>query len=260
VLSLHAAGNTWLEARRDIFLRDLVQDFIEAKLYLDMLGHQLQSTNALPYRLLDEWLGSENKKGSLWNLKDQCHNLFRNRSTNANLYEHLFDWTIGSIFHEAIKLKENSYQMETYKPLLEQANCQLNAELARIVRDYFEVIEDARKNLVEEIEQIDHLFSNALLHLIEILPLYRDNILLVRYLLENTKQLSEKVFGKKAFNQILRVMFPHGLVSAYLCVAEKCIQSGWYRDATRYLKKALRLDAANTKALELLQKAEQELI
>jgi hypothetical protein len=259
VQSINNTENTWLAARRDIFLRDLVQDFIEAKLYLDMLRHQHQSTDSLPYRLLDEWLGSETKKGSLWNLKDQCHNLFRNSGTKANLYEHLFDWTIGSIFHEAIKLKEDAYQMETYKPLLEQANCQHNAVLTRIVRDYFEVIEDARKNLVEEIERINHLFSKALLHLIEILPLHRDNILLVRYLLENTKQLSEKVFGKQVLNQILRAMFPHGLASAYLCVAEKCMQSGWYRDAARYLKKSLRLDAANTKAIELLQLVKHEL-
>lgn len=251
--------NVWLESRRDVFLRDLVQDFIEAKLYVDILCEEHRTNATLPYSQLDAWIGTETKKGALWNLKDQCHNLFRNSGTKSNLYEHLFDWTIGSIFHEAIKLKEDAYQLETYKPLLEQEIYQHNAVLARTIRDYFEVIENARKNLAEEIERINHLFSKALLHLIEILPLHRENILLMRFLLDNTKQLSEKVFGTKAFNQIVRALFPEGLVSAYLCVAEKCIQSGWYRDATRYLKKALRLDAANEKALQLLQKAEQEM-
>jgi len=252
--------NFWLESRRDVFLRDLVQDFIEAKLYVDMLRAEHRTTATLPYNMLDAWIGSEIKKSALWNLKDQCHNLFRNSGTKSNLYEHLFDWTIGSIFHEAIKLKEDSYQMETYKPLLEQGIYKQNAELSRIVGDYFEVIENARKNLAEELERINHLFSKALLHLVEILPLHRDNILLVRFLLDNTKKLSEKVFGKKTFNQIVHTMFPEGLASAYLCVAEKCIQSGWYRDATRYLKKVVKLDATNKKALELLQKAEQETI
>jgi hypothetical protein len=251
--------NVWLESRRDIFLRDLVQDFIEAKLYVDMLREEHHATATLPYSRLDAWIGSETKKGALWNLKDQCHSLFRNSGTKSNLYEHLFDWTIGSIFHEAIKLKEDSYQMETYKPLLEQEGYKQNLIFSRIVRDYFEVIENARKNLAEEIERINHLFSKALLHLIEIVPLHRDNILLVRFLLDNTKKLSEKVFGTKAFNQIVRTLFPEGLASAYLCVAEKCIQSGWYREATRYLKKAVKLDAANEKALEFLQKAEQEI-
>lgn len=250
--------NFWLESRRDVFLRDLVQDFIEAKLYVAMLREEHRTTATLPYSLLDEWIGSETKKGALWNLKDQCHNLFRNKGAKSNLYEHLFDWTIGSIFHEAIKLKEDSYQMETYKPLLEQESYKQNAVLSRIVSDYFEVIENARKNLAEELERINHLFSKALLHLIEILPLHRDNILLVRFLLDNTKKLSEKVFGKKVFTQIVHTMFPEGVASAYLCVAEKCIQSGWYRDATRYLKKALKLDATNKKALELIQKAEQK--
>jgi len=82
----------------------------------------------------------------------------------------------------------------------------------------------------------------------------------VRFLLDNTKRLSVEVFGKKTFNQIVRAMFPEGMAAAYLCVAEKCIQNGRYREAIRYLKKALRLDATNQKAIELLQKAEQELI
>ena len=252
--------NCWLESRRDVFLRDLVQDFIEAKLYVDILRKEHRTNATLPYSLLDAWIGSETKKGALWNLKDQCHSLFRNSGTKSNLYEHLFDWTIGSIFHEAIKLKEDAYQLETYKPLLEQEIYQHNAVLARTIRDYFEIIENARKNLAEEIERINHLFSKALLHLIEILPLHRDNILLMRFLLDTTKKLSKKVFGTKAFNQIVHTLFPEGLASAYLCVAEKCIQSGWYREATRYLKKALKLDAANKKAFELLQKAEKELI
>ena len=252
--------NMWLESRRDVFLRDLVQDFIEAKLYLDVLRKEHNATDTLPYNLLDSWIGSETNKGALWNLKDQCHNLFRNSGTKSNLYEHLFDWTIGSIFHEAIKLKEDSYQMETYKPLLEHERYQHNAVLARIVKDYFDVIENARKNLAEEIERINHLFSKALLHLIEILPLHRGNTLLVRFLLDNTKTLSVEVFGKKAFNQIVHAMFPEGIAAAYLCVAEKCIQNGRYRDAMRYIKKTVRLDATNQKAIELLQRAQQELI
>jgi tetratricopeptide (TPR) repeat protein len=252
--------NLWLESRRDIFLRDLVQDFIEAKLYIDVLREEHSKTGTLPYCLLDTWVGSETKKGALWNLKDQCHSLFRNRLSKSNLYEHLFDWTIGSIFHEAIKLKEDSYQMETYRPLLEQEIYKQNVDLSQIVNDYFDVIENARKNLAEELERINHLFSRALLGLIKILPLYRDNILLVRFLLDNTRKLSENVFGKKAFNHIMRSMFPEGIAYAYLHVAEECMQSGWYRDAARYLKKALKLDATNKKALELLQKAEQEII
>jgi hypothetical protein len=252
--------NRWFEERKDLFFKELVHTFLESKVFFDQLYQHYRVQKAVLFEHMEYWIGSEIKKGPLWTLKDTSHMLFRQSGSKLTLSEYLFDWTVGSIFHEAMKLKEDAYQMETYKPLLEQANCQHNAVLARIVRDYFEVIEDARKNLVIEIERINQLFSKALLHLIEILPLHRENILLVRYLLENTKQLSEKVFGKKAFSQILRVMFPHGLVSAYLCVAEKCIQSGWYRDAARYLKKSLRLDAANTRAIELLQLVEQELI
>ena len=58
----------------------------------------------------------------------------------------------------------------------------------------------------------------------------------------------------------MHTMFPEGLAAAYLCVAEKCMQHGWYRDAIRYAKKALRLDAANETARELLRKADIKLL
>jgi hypothetical protein len=250
--------NPWLETKRDIFLRDLVHDFIEAKLYADMLYEKHSETAHLTYSLLDEWVGSENAKGPLWNLKDLCHNLFRNKGTKSNLYEHLFDWIIGSIFHEAIKLKEDAYQVETYKPLLEQESFKHPESLSHITTEYFEVIENARTNLSVELARIHALFSKALSQLIEILPLYRDNILLVRFLLDNAKLLSEKVFGQKKFNNLIQDMFPEGMVGAYLFVAERCMQGGWYREAVRYVKKALKIDAANKKAHELLQKAAQE--
>lgn len=257
---MHKMENPWLEAKRDIFLRDLVHDFIEAKLYADMLYEKHSESAYLTYSLLDKWVGSENAKGPLWNLKDLCHNLFRNKGTKSNLYEHLFDWIIGSIFHEAIKLKEDAYQVETYKPLLEQESLKHPESLSHITKEYFEVIENARTNLSAELVRIHALFSKALSQLIEILPLYRNNILLVRFLLDNAKLLSEKVFGKKKFNNLIQDMFPEGMAGAYLFVAERCLQGGWYREAVRYVKKALKIDATNKKAHELLQQAAQETI
>ncbi len=250
--------NPWLESKRDILLRDVVHYFIEAKLYADMLYKKHGTTTTLPYGLLDEWVGSENAKGLLWNLKDLCHDVFRNRGSKSNVAEYLFDWIIGSIFHEAMKLKEDAYQVENYMPLLEQEPVKNHKASSPMTQEFLEVIENARTNLAAELMRIHTLFSRALTQLLDILPLYRDNVLLVRFLLDNAKLLSDKIFIKKTFTILIQNMFPEGLVGAYLFVAERCMQGGWYREAARYLKKALKIDAANKKAHDLLQKAAQE--
>ena len=53
----------------------------------------------------------------LYNLKEQCHSLFRYKGKKPiQKKEWLLDLVIGSIFHEAMKLRENIYQMEVYRP------------------------------------------------------------------------------------------------------------------------------------------------
>lgn len=248
--------NTWLASRKDIFLKGLIQDFFEAKVCFDSLCDTYRQSSTVPYRRLDTWIGTETKKGSLWNLKDQCHRLFRNAGSKNNPYEYLFDWTIGSIFHEAIKLKEDAYQLESYKPLLELEVYKKNEALTKIIHEYFPVIENARSNLKDELTRIGELFSKAILLLKEIIPLYRDNILLVRFLLDTSRKVPENLFGKDSFGNILHRMFPEGLPAAYLAVAEKCITGGRPGDAVKYLKRVLQIDHKNDRALGLLKQLE----
>src|SRR4030042_6654678 len=53
----------------------------------------------------------------LYNVKEQCHAIFRYIETGPfHKKEWLLDLDIGSIFHEAMKLRENIYQIEVYRP------------------------------------------------------------------------------------------------------------------------------------------------
>ncbi len=249
---------SWYESRKDIFIRDLLRDFFEAKNFFDVLYNNYKTISAVPYSQVDIWIGTETRKGPLWTLKDQSHRLFRHSGDKKNLFEHLFDWTIGSIFYAAIKLKEDAYQIESYKPLLEHEASKENKALSKIINEYFNVIESAQKNLKTELDRINALYNKAIFHLIEILPLYRNNVLLVRFFLDNKKKLLDKIFGKQSYNHILERMFPDGLQNAYLTVAEKCVTSGWPKDARRYLKKALQVDNKNQKANELLKTLKEQ--
>ena len=86
----------WLEQRKDIFVRNLVQDYL--KNYFDGVQAQYKKEGSLPYSMLDIWVGTETDKGPLWNLKEQSHRLYRKNRSSISLYENLFDWVVGSIF------------------------------------------------------------------------------------------------------------------------------------------------------------------
>lgn len=244
--------NSWLESRREFFLRNLVQDFFEAAIYFDRFCNEHQLTGLVAYSTLDAWIGTESLKGPLWNLKDQCHRLFRNNEQN-NLYEHLFDWCIGSIFHETIKLKEDAYQLEAYRPLLELEVYRLDKTFALIIDEYRAVIENARSSLSDELSRIRQLFEKALAHLKSIFPSHCSNMLLVRFLLDNERLLAHKSFGRGYGKALLSAMFPEGLHSAYLAAAGHCIANDRQQGAVRYLKKAAALDPDNAEALRLLR-------
>jgi len=251
---------SWFMSRKNIFLRDLLDDFFDAKIYFDMIISTYNKNSSIPFTMLDAWVGTESNMGPLWGLKNQSHRLFRKTKHKNSLYEPLFDWTMGSIFHEAMKLKEDVYQVETYKPLLEieVANWKHDKALSRTIKEYFQLIEHSNKDLESELINIGKLFSKAVLHLREILVSHKNNILLLRYLLDNKKAV-EKTFGNNSFYEILNKMFPDGIHEAYLSAACGCFEHGWYQDADKYLKKVFKADLKNKRAQKLAEKLQDKL-
>ena len=246
--------NSWLKLRKDFFLRDLFRDFFDAKIYFDKICKTYNNSSSVPFKMMDTWVGTEKENGPLWSLKEQSHKLFRNSHYKSSLFEHLFDWIMGSIFHESMKLKEDSYQVESYKPLLELevSTHNDNKVLSKIISEYFSLIEKANHNLKEELESVNELFSKAIFHLREILIFHKNNILLLRFFLDNKKDI-EKVFGKGSFTSLTNQMFPKGIHEAYLLAAKDCTENGWYKDAEKYLKNALKADAKNKEAQTLFK-------
>jgi hypothetical protein len=61
-------------------------------------------------------LVGDSESNILFRLKGRCHALFRSDPTLTLEVrrEVLFDLTVGSLFHEAMKLRENLYQQEVY--------------------------------------------------------------------------------------------------------------------------------------------------
>ena len=186
-------NNHWILDRREVFERDLIQEFFEAKLFFDSIVRTYRHNETVSFEQLDTWVGTDENKGPLWLLKDHSHRLYRRNSHAGSLFENLFDWTVGSIFHETIKLKEEAYQIESYKPLLELKvnNKTYDETLGGIIREYFVLIERAKENVPPGVHNIEELFSKALYHLHEIIYASRDNMLVLLLLLAEEKKASE---------------------------------------------------------------------
>ncbi len=241
-------NKTWFETRKDVLLRNLVAGVFEAKIFFDKILKDFRKTSHVPYATMDKWIGSENTKGSLWRIKDTSHKLFRNPEDLSTPYENLFDWSLGSIFHEAIKLKEDAYKIDSYKPLLEKflKNKQVTSDISSIIYEHFSMIEDTNKEIQREINNIENLFIKTFNYLYMIFPAQKNNLLLLRFIIDNNSTF-EMIFGKCSTQTLLKKMFPENATVPYLLIAEHCILGGWTEEADKYFKEASRIDNKNRK-------------
>ncbi|MFQ5965585.1 MAG: hypothetical protein ACE5KZ_15015 [Candidatus Scalinduaceae bacterium] len=183
----------------------------------------------------------------LFNLKNNCHNLFRDdRMQKSTEKEKLFDLAIGSIFHEAMKLREDLYQLKVYGPrynALEKKTEKSGYE-KQFINQFTKIIVRANQRLFEEFEETKILFEDTMNQIKDLLPEYAKNGLVIRFLLEN-ESLVNGVYGNNGLNDLCKIMFENGYIDA-LCVAARSYAiSGFYDNVENMLKQALDLDKDN---------------
>jgi tetratricopeptide (TPR) repeat protein len=196
-------------------------------------------------RFLDIGLWVDDKGQSLlYNLKEECHSLFRYQGKKPiHKNEWLLDLVIGSIFHEAIKLRENIYQMEVYRPKY----LQYKSKFGKIgygkiyIRLFERIILKAKQGVAEGMEETRSLFKDAILQLIDLFRESSQNTFLVRFLLENLTLLQE-VYGSKKAKEIFGLMFGKGLLDAYQLAGRSYLQSEHYDLASSYFLRALKMN------------------
>lgn len=71
----------------------------------------------IPFEKIRELVGDD-EGAVLFRMKEKCHSLFRTDEFGSEVVRHeaLFDLALGSLFHEAMKLRESLYQRDVYGP------------------------------------------------------------------------------------------------------------------------------------------------
>lgn len=223
----------WLEEHKPMLFRDLVSDYFDNRIFWKKLLETFQTSGQLPYPMLEHWVGSETRKGKLWNLKDQCHRLLRNNDLQrGSLLKYFFDWIIGSIFHQCMKLKEDVYLLEAYAPRYEKitGRLDLNSSIAQTVQEMEHRINTIRTSLKKELEEVASLFQAADRHLLRLFPQHAHNALLARFMIHDRNKI-EQVYGKNSLDSILEAMYPAGRHEAYYMAGISYLEGGWYEEA-----------------------------
>jgi hypothetical protein len=182
----------------------------------------------------------------LYNIKEHCHSLFRHiGKAPVHRNEWLLDLVIGSIFHEAMKLRENIYQMEVYRPRYLQYKSKVRKSAYEYEKDYLQqferIVSKAKQGLQEGMEETRSLFKDAVAQLVDFFKGNSNNPYLVRFLLEH-KPLLQKVYGSKGAKELFNLIFEKGLLDAYSLAGRSYLQSEHYDLSSHYFSKASKME------------------
>lgn len=181
----------------------------------------------------------------LFNLKKICHSLFRGNHFSSDK-EQLLDLAVSSLFHEAMIIRENCYQVETYGPKAKflEGKPQKDPHEKKFLKELDRTLERARKRLSVELRDTNALLSETLEQLKDFITSYPENGLLIRFLVEN-EALVREVLGSEGLENIFSATFKKGRLEALHMAAKSYCSSGYYRQAADAIKKAMALTTDN---------------
>jgi tetratricopeptide (TPR) repeat protein len=166
--------------------------------------------------------------------------LFRRSSSFTSEKEQIFDLTIGSIFHLAMRMREDLYQLEVYGPkyLKLSAKGDSSPGQENLIQEFKKIISRTESSFKEGNEEISALFQDVFRQFKELLVEYRENGLLIRFFLEEGDLLKE-VLGKDGLEIIFRTLYGQDEAQPYCLAGGSYFQSAFYPKAVKAFSHAL---------------------
>jgi hypothetical protein len=208
----------------------------------------LFKSRALGFTNIEDFV-DDRGRSCLFRLKEMCHELFRN-SNDATYKEKLYDITVGYIFHEAMKLREDLYQLEYSRNRYDIVPHELTSLERKIVREIDILVKRAEKRLKGGLKEVRVLLMELMGQLKDLIVIYKNNYLLPRFIIENEKSLV-RIYGKKGFLGLLNDTYQDGRSHLVYRAALSYLESEYYDLARTLFQKVLNLDAGNRAALFL---------
>jgi tetratricopeptide (TPR) repeat protein len=224
--------------RTDAGLVDIAREFLLAHRELRRLFEHHRH-GALRWEEVRQLVGGD-ESSVLFRLKERSHALFRAGVDEAELPRvALFDLAVGSLFHEAMKLRENFYQLEVYAPKVEAARIDADPGSEPLFDEFTRILRASRVRLEEALGESESLLEQTRRQFRVLLATHRENGFVTRYLIENAA-LAQEVLGESLDALLASI---HGeAVAGYALAARSYLESGYFDEARHALAEAAARD------------------
>ena len=235
-------------------LVDIVHDFIVVhqrfRTLFDRFGDGLLHFEEVRHLVADS------DSSVLFRLKERVHRRFRERDPDQPLRrgEALFDLAVGSLFHEALKFRENLYQLEVYGPKVRALRGEVVDGTDELLAEFEKILRAASDRLGESLRETETLLEQTRKQLLALLAdamngPAEDAGLVARYLLSQRDQV-EAVYPEGVDALLARV---HGdVVGAYLAAIRSHLASAHFDVAADLIAQAkglaLEIEAGDARA------------
>lgn len=237
---------TWLRNKHPELVTDLLRNFCLIHQALEVEFSRHSTTGLLDFDALAELIGQDMNQGRLWRLKDTAHLLFR-FLPDAPPVGQLLDWSIGYIFHECMKLKEDAYQLQVYIPWFKsiQLNPEIQSTEQLVGSELDSLTAQTRESIRLEVERVSFVLRQCRKLFVNYLPLNADNPLLAR-LIVDTMPLMQNVF-KDDLSPLIAAVYGDPPGQLYMLAARSFRLGGWLDKAEATIQTALDIDPSQSR-------------
>jgi hypothetical protein len=216
---------------------DILRDFMVAH---GLLRDLFESHRVGDLRFSDVTrLVGDREASVLYRLKERCHVLFRGAQSETAApvgREALFDLAVGELFHEAMKLRENLYQLEVYAPKVSALRgASTDAGDDALFREFAKIQDTAVGRLDEALEETGSLLEQTRRQLKALLLERREDGLIARCLVEHAA-LAAEVFSMDIADLFAEIY--GDTVVGYSTAAHSYLRSAFYAEALDALQQA----------------------
>jgi hypothetical protein len=174
----------------------------------------------------------------LFRLKERSHALFRESRGESDVVmrrEALLDLAVGSLFHEAMKFRENFYQRFVYGPKVLELRSQAGGENEELFGEFEKILEGSSVRLDEALQETEALLSQATSQLRVVVQDHSASGLVARYLIRNAGDV-EEVF-EQDLDSLLAELYGSS-TAGFRLASCSLLASGYFDEARETLEAA----------------------
>jgi hypothetical protein len=215
-------------------LVEIVREFLAAHRLLRQVSERYRG-GQLAFEEVGTLVGDD-ERSVLFRLKERSHALFRGeRGEGAIGATALFDLAVGSLFHEAMKFRENFYQRSAYGPKVKALRRAAVRDESGLLPEFEKLLAAAAVRIDESLHELDTLLAQTTAQFRVLLLAYAHDGVLARVVVARGQELAE-VLGRPV--DALFAELYGDAATAWSCAGRSLLASGFFPEAADALREA----------------------